>query len=151
MGKKRVVTPKKETLLKEREKVDETVKREEAQLKAKKGLSKVRVYLKSTYNNLIMTLTDEKGDVIFWSSAGKLGFKGTKKGTPFAASKVAEVVFQIIQKLHSPAVEVFVRGIGQGRGAALRGLVARDLNIVSIADITPIPHNGSRPKKPRRV
>lgn len=151
MGKKRVVTPKKETLLKERAAFEEIMKRERARLKEKKALSKVRLYLKSTYNNLIATLTDDRGNVIYWASAGKLGFKGTKKGTPFAATKVAEVISQNIQKLHSPQVEVYVKGIGQGRGAALRALATRDINIVSIADLTPIPHNGPRPKKPRRV
>jgi small subunit ribosomal protein S11 len=149
MGKKRVVKPAKEALIKERETVDEKIKRELARLKVKKALEGVRLYLKSSYNNLIATLTDEKGNVIFWSSAGKLGFTGTKKGTPFAATQVAQVMASVIQKLKAPKVEVFVKGIGQGREAALQALVARDLNIVSIADVTPIPHDGPRPKKPK--
>jgi len=149
MGKKRVVKPSKESLLAERELVEERAIREAA--KIKKKLDKARLYINSSYNNTMFTLTDEKGNVVFWTSAGKLGFKGTKKGTPFAATKAAEVTAAAINKAKIKEVEVYVKGVGQGREAGLRALANRGVNIVLIKDVTPIPHNGCRPKKPRRV
>ncbi len=150
MGKTRVVKPSEEALLKEREKVEERISKGKA-IAIKKKAKKGRVYIKSTYNNTMITLTDDKGDVIFWSSAGKVGFKGTKKGTPFAATKVAEAVSAVINKIGMEEVKVFVKGIGKGRESALRGLSHRGVNIVSIKDVTPIPHNGTKPPNPRRV
>jgi small subunit ribosomal protein S11 len=150
MGKKRVVKPTEEALLKEREKIEEKVTKEE-KVTSKKQIDKGRVYIKSNYNNTMITLTDEKGDVIFWTSAGRLGFKGAKKGTPFAATKVAEAISQVINKIGIAKVEVFIKGIGQGRESALRSLAHRGMNIIRIKDVTPIPHNGPRPPKPRRV
>lgn len=149
MGKKRVVTKTEEELLKEREKVEAKVKKEikEAPQKIKEG----RVYISSSYNNTILTLTDSKGNVLHWTSAGSIGFKGTKKATPFAASKVAEAMGQVIKKLGIEKLAIFVKGIGSGRESAIRSLVARGLEVVSITDITPIPHNGCRPPKVRRV
>ncbi|MCD6094449.1 30S ribosomal protein S11 [bacterium] len=150
MGKKRVVKPSKEALLKEREKIEEKIAKGKA-VAIKKKTKRGRLYIKSTYNNTMITLTDEKGNVIFWSSAGKIGFKGTKKGTPFAATKVAEAVSAIINKIGMEEIKVFVKGIGKGRESALRGLSHRGVNIVSIKDVTPIPHNGTKPPKVRRV
>lgn len=115
--------------------------------KAKEG----RVYISSSYNNTIMTLTDDKGNVLSWVSAGSVGFKGTKKATPFAASKTAEALLDISRKLGIERADVLVKGIGSGRESAVRSLAARGLEITSIKDITPIPHNGCRPPKPRRV
>jgi len=96
-------------------------------------------------------LTDSQGNVLYWTSAGQIGFKGTKKGTPFAASKVAETMAQAAKKLRIEKIQVLVKGIGSGRESAIRSLAARDLDIVSIKDITPIPHNGCRPPKVRRM
>jgi small subunit ribosomal protein S11 len=149
MGKKRIVTQTEAELLKEREKVEAKVKKEIriAPKKVREG----KIFISSSYNNTIITLTDLQGKVLGWASAGSIGFKGTKKATPFAASKVAEAIFQITKKLGIEKVAVLVKGIGSGRESAIRSLVARGLEIVSIKDITPIPHNGCRPAKVRRV
>jgi len=149
MGKKRIVTKTEEELLKERERVEAKVKKEikEAPQKIREG----RVYISSSYNNTIITLTDSKGNVLHWTSAGSIGFKGAKKATPFAASKVAEAMGQVIKKLGIEKLAIFVKGIGSGRESAIRSFVARGLEVVSITDITPVPHNGCRPPKVRRV
>jgi small subunit ribosomal protein S11 len=99
---------------------------------------------------MIMTLTDLEGNTLFWSSAGKLGFKGTKKGTSFAASKVAEAISYAVKKAKIKEVKVVVEGIGAGRVSALKSLAANGLNITSIKDTTSIPHNGCRARGPRR-
>ena len=141
MGKKRIVAKTEEVTLKEKEiKV-------EAPRKIKEG----RVYISSSYNNTIITLTDLLGNVLYWTSAGKIGFKGTKKATPFAASKVAEHLVEAAKKLGIEKVAVLIKGIGSGRESALRSLASRGLEIISIKDVTPIPHNGCRPPKVRRV
>lgn len=150
MGKKRVVEKTPEELLKEREKVIETLKKE-PKIKVKKKIQEGKIYISSSYNNTIITLTDEKGNVLAWSSAGRVGFKGTKKGTPFAATKVAEMIVQAAQKAGIEKFHVLVKGIGAGRDSALRAFAARGLQLISIKDITPIPHNGCRPPKVRRV
>ena len=150
MGKKRIVTKTEEELLKEREKIEAAVKKEvkaEVPQKIREG----RIYILSSYNNTIITLTDLEGNVLHWTSAGNVGFKGTKKATPFAASKVAEVMAQAAKKLGIEKVAVLIKGIGSGRESALRSLAARGLEITSIKDVTPIPHNGCRPPKVRRV
>ena len=149
MGKKRIVTKTEEELLKERERVEAKVKKEikEAPQKIREG----RVYISSSYNNTIITLTDSKGNVLHWTSAGSIGFKGAKKATPLAASKVAEAMGQVIKKLGIEKLAIFVKGIGSGRESAIRSFVARGLEVVSITDITPVPHNGCRPPKVRRV
>jgi len=150
MGKKRVIQKTEEELLKERERVETAVKKEikiEAPQKIKEG----RIYISSSYNNTLMTLTDLRGNVLYWTSAGNIGFKGTKKATPFAASKVAEAMAEATKKLGIEKVQVLVKGIGSGRESAIRSLATRGLDIISIKDITPIPHNGCRPPKVRRV
>lgn len=149
MGKKRIIQQTDEELLKEKAKVEAKAKKEvkTAPARVREG----RIYISSTYNNTIITLTDLKGNVLGWSSAGSIGFKGTKKATPFAASKVSETISQIIQKLGIEKIEVFVKGIGSGRESAIRSLAARGLEIISIKDMTPVPHNGCRPPKARRV
>ena len=96
-------------------------------------------------------MTDPKGNVLGWTSAGNIGFKGAKKATPFAASKVAEAIVQIAEKIGIEKIEIFVKGIGSGRDSAIRSLAARGLEIVSIKDMTPVPHNGCRKPKVRRV
>ena len=141
MGKKRIIQKSQEDSLKE----------VEIKVAPSKRISEGRVYISSSYNNTVITLTDAAGNVISWASAGSIGFKGTKKATPFAASKVAEAISQTIKKLGMQKITIFVRGVGSGRDSAIRSLVARGLDISSITDITPIPHDGCRPPKARRV
>ncbi len=149
MGKKRIIRQTEEELLKETEKTEAQVKKgiEIAPKKFQEG----RVYIASSYNNTIITLTDPSGMVLGWVSAGSIGFKGTKKATPYAASKVAEMVAQIAQKFGIEKVRILIKGVGSGRESAIRSLTARGLDIISIKDITPIPHNGCRAPKVRRV
>ena len=115
------------------------------------GIEEGRIFITSSYNNTIMTLTDARGNVLTWVSAGNIGFKGTKKSTPFAASKVAEALSERAKKIGIGKVWVSIKGIGSGRESALRSLAARGLEILSVRDVTPVPHNGCRPKKTRRV
>ncbi|HLC38577.1 MAG TPA: 30S ribosomal protein S11 [Patescibacteria group bacterium] len=109
------------------------------------------VYIQSSFNNVIMTLTDTSGNTLGWVTAGSLGFKGTKKSTPYTASLIGKAMLEKIKKYGISELKIFVSGVGQGRDAAARALSNANVNIVSIADITPVPHNGCRPKKPRRV
>ena len=150
MGKKRIITKTEDELLREREKVEAEVKKE-IKLEVSQKVREGRVYIFSSYNNTIITLTDLKGDVLHWVSAGSVGFKGTKKATPFAASKVAEAMGQVIRKLGLEKISIFVKGIGSGRESAIRSLAARGIEVSSLTDITPLPHNGCRPPKVRRV
>ncbi|MBW6440851.1 30S ribosomal protein S11 [Patescibacteria group bacterium] len=119
--------------------------------KKRKSISKGQIHIKSTYNNTIVTLTDLNGGVIAWSTAGLLGFKGAKKATPYAATNIVGSLLEKTKKVGLKDVEVFVKGIGSGRESAVRAIAANGINIVSITDTTPIPHNGCRPPKPRRV
>lgn len=120
-------------------------------IKKKKVIKKGKAFIKATYNNTIVTLTDINGGVLGWSSAGVLGFKGAKKATPYAASLIVKSVVEKVKKIGLEDVEVFVNGVGGGRSAAVRALAANGLSISAIHDATPIPHNGCRPPKPRRV
>jgi len=113
------------------------------------GLAKV--YIHSSFNNTIVNVTDERGNTVVWASAGSCGFKGTKKGTPFAASVAAETAAKRAIEAGVKQVAVFVRGPGSGRETAMRALQSAGLVIASIRDVTPLPHNGCRPRKPRRV
>jgi len=123
--------------------------------KTKKKVQKItgtaKVYINSTFNNTIVTVTDEQGNVVCWSSAGSNGFKGTKKGTPFAAQVAAQKAAEEAINLGAKKVSVLVKGGGPGREVAIRALQAAGLQIEEIKDITPIPHNGCRPRKLRRV
>ena len=110
-----------------------------------------KAYIKASFNNTLVTITDEKGNVVSWSSAGANGFKGTKKGTPFAAQQTASAASRKAKERGVRQVSVLVRGPGPGRETAIRALQASGLVITSIKDITPIPHNGCRAPKPRRV
>lgn len=121
--------------------------------KAKKA-RKVRegqVHIQSSYNNTLVTITDAGGDVLTWSSAGRVGFSGTRKSTPYAAQRVMADALERLKPFGMEEVRVYVRGIGNSREAAVRSLASSGLNITSIRDITPIPHNGVRPPKRRRV
>ena len=108
-------------------------------------------HIQSTFNNTIVTITDSKGNVVSWSSAGRIGFKGSKKSTPFAAQLAAEESAKVALTMGLRKVEVLVKGPGAGREAAIRSLQAAGLDVSSIRDVTPIPHNGCRPPKRRRV
>jgi len=127
--------------------------------KAKKPRKKVKAkissngfaHVKSTFNNTIVTITDDRGGVVAWASAGSVGFKGTKKGTPFAAQSAADSAARVAIDRGLKEINVLVKGPGSGRETAIRALQAAGLEINSIKDVTPIPHNGCRPPKRRRV
>lgn len=110
-----------------------------------------QAHIKASYNNTVLAITDMNGNVLAWSTSGALGFKGAKKATPYAATKIAETVIEKIKKTGISEVSVFVKGIGGGREAAVRALANKGLNIVSIKDVTPLPHNGCKPPKVRRI
>lgn len=117
-----------------------------------KSVENGRVYIAATFNNTLITVTDEKGNTLGWGSSGNVGFKGTRKSTPFAATTaVDQVVKKVMASKGLRNVEVFLKGPGVGRDAALRALKNAGLKITMIADVTPMPHNGVRPKKKRRV
>ena len=119
--------------------------------KKKLFVPKGNAYIQATYNNTIVSLTDLQGNVIAWSSAGQLGFKGPKKATPYAATTIVKSVVEKVQASGLKSVDVFVKGVGSGREAAIRALGANNITVLSIKDVTPIPHNGCRPPKVRRV
>lgn len=150
MGKKRIIKSGKEELIKEGEKIEEKIKKT-VKVKEAKRVREGKIYISSSYNNTVITLTDLKGNTLGWTSAGNIGFKGTKKATPFAASKVAGRICEIAQKLGLEKVDIIIKGVGSGRESAIRSLVTHGLDINSIKDLTPIPHNGCRPPKVRRV
>lgn len=111
-----------------------------------------KVYIYASFNNTLVTITDEVGNTLVWGSSGSSGFKGTRKSTPFAATTAVDKVINIAKEKHGlKEVEIYVKGPGPGRDAALRAIRSAGLKIAMIADITPIPHNGPRPKKKRRV
>jgi small subunit ribosomal protein S11 len=119
--------------------------------KERKNILNGVAHIRSTFNNTIITITDISGNAIAWSSAGSQGFKGSRKSTPFAAQVAAEIAAKKAQEHGVQNIEVFVKGPGSGREAALRALQAAGFNITFIKDVTPIPHNGCRPPKRRRV
>ncbi|MBQ2967737.1 MAG: 30S ribosomal protein S11 [Clostridia bacterium] len=119
--------------------------------KEKKHIEKGAVHINSTFNNTIITITDTQGNAISWASAGELGFRGSKKSTPFAAQSAAEKAAEAAKEHGLKSVEVYVKGPGAGREAAIRALQAVGLEVSMIKDVTPIPHNGCRPPKRRRV
>ena len=117
----------------------------------RKNIERGAAHIKSTFNNTIVTISDTEGNAISWASAGGLGFKGSKKSTPFAAQTAADVAAKAAMEHGLKSVEVYVKGPGSGREAAIRALQAAGLEINMIKDVTPIPHNGCRPTKRRRV
>lgn len=150
MGKKRIIQQNETELLKESDKVDQKSKKE-ASVQSSQRVKEGKIFIFSSYNNTIMTLADLQGNVLYQRSAGAQGFKGARKATPFAASKVAESVAQFAKKAGIEKVMVFVKGIGSGRESAIRSLAGQGLDVVAIKDVTPVPHNGCRPPKVRRV
>ena len=135
----------------------EEIKPVEGEVKAtgskipKKKITSGILSIDATFNNTKVLFSDKLGNVLFWSSAGSLGFRGAKKGTPFAASKVGDVIGSKASVLGVKDADVVVRGVGSGREPAIRAFMAYGMEITSIKDATPVPHNGPKPKKPRRV
>lgn len=119
--------------------------------KVKKDVTVGEAHIHTTYNNTIVTITDENGGVISWASSGSIGYKGSKKKTPFAAGQSAEAAGKAAYDMGLRKVSVYVKGIGGGRETAIRSLQTAGLEITSITDVTPIPHNGCRPPKRRRI
>ncbi len=117
----------------------------------KKTMDAGTLYVQSTYNNTKALLADKKGNAIAASSAGTLGFRGAKKGTPFAAAKVGEILGDKAVELGVKEIDVVVSGVGSGRESTIRGFISRGINLTQIKDVTPVPHNGPKAKKPRRV
>jgi small subunit ribosomal protein S11 len=147
MGKKRVITKTGE----EGGKAEGKLTSVKSKASVKKTIEKGRIYINASYNNTVILVTDLKGNAIAWSTAGSLGFRGPKKATPFAASKVVGVLMEKIKKTGLKTVEVYLKGIGGGRDMAIRSFANQGMDIVMVKDVTPVPHNGPRPKKPRRV
>lgn len=144
MGKKRIIKKGGGTM-------DQGLKARSLEKIPKHKISSGVLYVNATYNNTLINLTDTEGNVVAWSTSGALGFKGAKKGTPYAASKVAELLAEKGKMIGLENVDVVLKGVGSGREAAIRSFVAKGININLIRDVTPIPHNGPKPPKPRRV
>jgi len=119
--------------------------------KVKRSLSSGQIHIAATFNNTIVTVTDQDGNTVAWSSAGATGFKGSRKSTPFAARLAAEAAVKTAQGLGMQEVQLFVKGPGPGRESAIRAVQAMGMKVISIKDVTPVPHNGCRPPKKRRV
>ncbi len=147
MGKKRIIT----TGNKAESSGDQKAEVKASSKAAKKHLLKGTINILSSYNNTIVTIGDSQGNVFAWSSAGSLGFRGTKKSTPYAATLIAKDATEKAKRFGLLEANVVIKGIGPGREAAIRGVASTGINIMSICDNTPVPHNGVRPKKPRRV
>ena len=132
-------------------KANSSVKKTGVRRRERKNIDKGSAHIHSSFNNTIVSITDTKGNVISWASAGGLGFKGSRKSTPYAAGQVAETASKAAMEHGLKTVEVYVKGPGAGREAAIRALQSAGLELSSIKDVTPIPHNGCRPPKRRRV
>lgn len=144
MGKKRIIRKSGGT-------VDQGLKSRSLARVAKRNLLAGTLHIHATYNNTKVLLADKEGNAVAWSSSGALGFSGAKKGTPFAAAKVGELVGEKAAMIGLKEVDVIIRGVGAGRESALRGFAGKGIEVTRIADDTPVPHNGPRPPKPRRI
>ncbi len=131
--------------------VDSSLKARSLSKGLRKKVSEGILYVESSYNNTRVTLTDKTGNALTWSTSGSLGFKGAKKGTPFAASKIGELLGEKASQAGIKEVSVVVKGVGSGRESAIRSFSAFNIEITSIEDRTPVPHNGPKPKKPRHI
>lgn len=152
MGKKKVIVKTEQEIIKERETLEAAMTKAGREDKtARKKIDGGKVYISASYNNTIISVTNREGDVIAWASAGSLGFSGPKKATPFAASKVVAAIAEKLKKTGLTDISVIVKGVGSGRDSAVRSLASQGFNILSISDVTPVPHNGPRPPKVRRV
>lgn len=144
MGKKRIIRKSGGT-------VDQGMKSRSLARTAKKNLASGTLHIHATYNNTKVLLADKEGNAVAWSSSGALGFSGAKKGTPFAAAKVGELLGEKATMIGVKEVDVVIRGVGAGRESALRGFISKGIEVTRIADDTPVPHNGPRPRKARRI
>jgi len=144
MGKKRITNQ-------EGQLVDQDKRGRAVARTTKKKVISAMLSIQATFNNTKAVVSDMKGNALFWSSSGSLGFKGAKKGTPFAASKVGEILAEKAVAAGIKDVSVVVRGVGSGREPLIRGFIGTGIELLSIKDRTPVPHNGPKPKKPRRV
>jgi len=155
MGKKKIQSQSETELLKETDKLESVQKKvansTAVQPQKSKWMDKGRIYIQSTYNNTLITLTDENGNVVLWASSGSVGFKGTKKSTPFAASKAAEIIADKAKMMGINKADVVVKGVGAGRESAIRTFSSKGIETGLIRDVTPIPHGGVKPRKARRV
>lgn len=142
MGKKRIV---------QKEEVGAEAGGKSSSRSSKKRVAAGTLYVQSTYNNTMLLLADKSGNALAASSSGALGFKGAKKGTPFAAAKVGELLAEKAQNIGIKEVDVVIKGVGAGRESSLRAFSSKGIAISGIKDRTPVPHNGPKPKKPRRV
>ena len=149
MGKIKIVT-KEEEIVKPEEKEVSVAPQKGVKVPKKKIVSGT-LHVEATFNNTKVSFSDKKGNTLFWTSAGALGFKGAKKGTPFAASKAGGIIGEKAKALGIKEVDVKVSGVGSGREPTIRAFMAHDIEISAVYDITPVPHNGPKPKKPRRV
>ena len=150
MGKKKIGTQTEAEAIGQAEAIEGAVVAAAGKNVAKK-FEKGNVYVKASYNNTIISVTDEKGNVVAWSTAGGLGFRGPKKATPFAASKVVAALTEKLRKAGLQKVSIYLNGIGGGRDSSVRSFVNQGFDVLSIHDVTPIPHNGPKPKKVRRI
>ena len=144
MGKKRIIRKSGGT-------VDQGMKSRSLARASKRSITSGTLHISATYNNTKVLLSDKSGNAVAWSSAGALGFSGAKKGTPFAAAKVGELIGEKAGMIGVKEVDVVIRGVGAGRESALRAFAGKGIEISKIADDTPVPHNGPRPPKPRRI
>ena len=132
--------------------VKKTVKKETGTVRVpKKKITSGTLHVEATFNNTKVVVSDKSGNTLFWSSAGTMGFKGAKKGTPFAAGRVGEVLGEKAAAIGIKEVDVIVKGVGSGRESTIRSFIAHGIDVTAIRDVTPVPHNGPKAKKPRRV
>jgi small subunit ribosomal protein S11 len=151
MGKKKVTTQSSDDTAKKEGAAAAAPVAKSASAKKSHRVQEGKVFINATYNNTVVTVTDVKGNVIAWASAGSLGFAGPKKSTPFASSKVIAAITEKVQATGPKDISIIVKGIGSGRDSAIRSLINNGFNVLSIKDATPVPHNGPRPVKVRRV
>lgn len=150
MGKKKIGTQTAEEAINQASAIEGAVAAASGKNVAKK-IDRGNVYVKASYNNTIISVTDEKGNLVAWSTAGSLGFRGPKKATPFAASKVVAALTEKLRKAGLQKVSIYLNGIGGGRDSSVRSFVNQGFEVLGIHDVTPIPHNGPKPKKVRRI
>lgn len=150
MGKVKIITKEEEGKEVTKEATAEVVSKSTTKTPKKKVVAGT-LHVEATFNNTKVVLSDKEGNTLFWTSSGSLGFKGAKKGTPFAASKAGSVIGEKAKNLGIKEVDVKVKGVGSGREPTIRAFMAYDIEISGVKDVTPVPHNGPKPKKPRRV
>ncbi|MDI6717648.1 MAG: 30S ribosomal protein S11 [Patescibacteria group bacterium] len=151
MGKKKIIQKTDAEVIKESSNLEKNIAEASIKVSASKKIENGKIFINATYNNTIITATNKNGDVLAWVTAGGLGFSGPKKATPFAASKAVAAIAEKLKKIGLANVEVIVKGVGSGRDSAIRSLANQGFNIVSLKDMTPIPHNGPKPPKARRI